>query len=82
LIPFGFIGIKSKKGKKLKIAESILKSASISALIIEERKFKDIVIGVPHHAPAGIEKLPCLEHPESDENAGYLGRYIAEKLKI
>jgi len=64
----------------LKTAELILESASLSVLIIEERKFKDIVVGVSHHTPAGIEKLPCPEHPESDENAGYLGRYIAEKL--
>jgi hypothetical protein len=61
-------------------AELMLESTSTSILIIEERKFKDIIIGVPHHAPAGIDKLPCLEHEESDENAGFLGRYIAEKL--
>ena len=61
-------------------AELMLESTSTSLLIIEERKSKDIVIGVPHHAPAGIDKLPCLEHPKSDENAGFLGRYVAEKL--
>lgn len=60
--------------------ELILKSASESILIIEERKFKDIVIGVPHHAPAGTKTLPCDKHKDSDENAGFLGRYIAEKL--
>lgn len=61
--------------------KSVLGSKKASLLIIEERKFKDIVIGVPHHAPGGVEKLPCAEHQESDENAGYLGRYIAKKLR-
>lgn len=60
--------------------ESILGSVSASVLIIEERKFKDIVVGVPHHAPAGTESLPCIAHPKSDENAGYLGRYVARNL--
>lgn len=58
----------------------MLESTEISLLIIEERELKDIIIGVPHHAPAGIDKLPCPEHPMSDENTGFLGRYIAEKL--
>lgn len=61
-------------------AELMLESTSTSILIIEERKFKDIIIGVPHHAPAGVKKLPCPDHEASDENAGFLGRYIAEKL--
>ena len=61
--------------------KSTLASKKASLLIIEKRKFTDIVIGVPHHAPGGVEKLPCAEHQESDENAGYLGRYVAEKLK-
>jgi len=63
----------------LKIANLLL-STSESILFTEERQLKDIVIGVPHHAPAGIEKLRCPDNRISDENAGYLGRYIAEKL--
>ena len=62
-------------------AELILKCKSFSDLIIEERDCKDIVVGVPHHAPAGVGSLPCPEHQESDENAGYLGRYISKKLE-
>lgn len=58
----------------------MLESTEISLLIIEERELKDIIIGVPHHAPAGIDKLPCPEHQMSDENTGFLGRYVAEKL--
>ena len=59
--------------------EKKLKSHS-SHLIIEERELRDIVVGVPHHAPAGVKFLPCPEHRESDENAGHLGRYIAAGL--
>ena len=61
-------------------AELMLESTEPSLLIIEERKRKDIIVGVPHHAPAGISKLPCPEHPDADENAGFIGRYVAEKL--
>lgn len=61
-------------------AELMLESTSTSLLIIEERKSKDIVVGVPHHAPSGIKKLPCPDHSDADENAGFIGRYIAEKL--
>jgi len=61
-------------------AESMLESPALSLLIIEERANKDIVVGVPHHAPAGKTTLPCQNHPDSDENAGFLGRYVAEAL--
>jgi hypothetical protein len=61
-------------------AEEMLESAEASLLIIEERSRKDIVIGVPHHAPAGKTTLPCPEHRESDENAGFLGRHLAERI--
>jgi len=60
--------------------ESLLESAEPSLLVIEERSRKDIVVGVPHHAPAGTSTLPCPEHQVSDENAGFLGHYLAEKL--
>ena len=58
----------------------MLESTEPSRLIIEERKRFDIVIGVPHHAPAGTPSLPCAEHSDSDENTGFLGRHLAEKL--
>ena len=60
-------------------AESMLQSKD-TYLITEERPSKDIVVGVPHHAPAGTPSLPCPEHIDSDENAGFLGRYLAETL--
>ena len=52
-----------------------------SSLVFEERGNKNIVIGVPHHAPAGVSYLSCRPRRPADENAGYLGLYIAEKLK-
>lgn len=60
--------------------EQLLELPAPSLLIIEERPRKDIVVGVPHHAPSGQSTLPCPEHVDSDENAGFLGRYLAEAL--
>ena len=51
-----------------------------SRLIIEEGNNKNTVIGVPHHAPVGVPKLPCFKDRPSDENAGHLGHYIANRL--
>lgn len=61
-------------------AELMLESTEPSLLIIEERKRKDIIVGVPHHAPAGTPTLPCREHEVADENAGFIGRNLAERL--
>jgi hypothetical protein len=58
----------------------MLESTEQSLLITEKRNRSDIVIGVPHHAPAGIPILPCPEHRDSDENAGFIGRHLAEQL--
>lgn len=61
-------------------AELMLEATEPALLIIEERARKDIVVGVPHHAPAGIPFLPCPDHKDADENAGFLGRFLSEKL--
>lgn len=61
-------------------AELMLEATETSLLIIEERARHDIVVGVPHHAPAGVSQLPCPEHRPSDENAGFIGRHLAERL--
>jgi len=58
----------------------MLESTEQSLLIRERRSRSDIVVGVPHHAPAGRPFLPCPEHQDSDENAGFIGRYLAERL--
>jgi hypothetical protein len=61
-------------------ANSKLESTEQSYLIIEKRTRSDIVVGVPHHAPAGVPILPCPEHSNSDENTGFIGRRIAKRL--
>jgi hypothetical protein len=61
-------------------ADELLEITDLSLLMIVDRPKKSIVVGVPHHAPAGKETLPCLEHQEADENTGYLGNYLAERL--
>jgi hypothetical protein len=61
-------------------AEILLDITDISLLMIEDRPKKAVAVGVPHHAPAGKETLPCLEHQEADENTGFLGWYLAEQL--
>ena len=58
----------------------MLESTEQSLLIVEKRSRADIVVGVPHHAPAGVPSLPCPEHSDSDENTGFIGRYLAERL--
>jgi hypothetical protein len=61
-------------------ANSMLESTEPSLLIIEKRNRSDLVVGVPHHAPAGTPYLPCAEHSDSDENTGFVGRYLAARL--
>jgi hypothetical protein len=59
---------------------AMLESTEPSLLIVEKRSRFDIVVGVPHHAPAGLPYLPCPEHSDADENTGYIGRRLAEHL--
>ncbi len=61
-------------------ADKTLISTQPALLIVEERPRSDIVIGVPHHAPAGQPRLPCSEHSDSDENVGFLGRRLAQRI--
>lgn len=60
--------------------EHFLECKDRSLLVIEERATSDIVVGVPHHAPLGVGVLPCPEHPNADENTGFLGYYTAQLL--
>jgi hypothetical protein len=60
--------------------ENMLDWRDRSVLIIGEGNTKDIVIGVPHHAPLGVEELPCPDHRDADENVGLLGLYVAQLL--
>lgn len=47
-------------------------------LISQKRPREEIVIGAPHHAPAGIEKLPASR--PADENTGFLTFEVAKSL--
>lgn len=60
--------------------ETILDDRANSLLIATPGKVKEIVIGVPHHAPLGVSELPCQEHPAADENTGFLGYYLSRLL--
>lgn len=40
-----------------------------------------LVVGVPHHSPYGSSHLPTPDLRPGDENTGYLGAYLAAKLK-
>jgi hypothetical protein len=62
--------------------EDILFLKNASILLIEERERKDIIIGAPHHSVGGEKQLPCIEHPDADENTGFIARQIAEILKL
>lgn len=58
----------------------ILSDTKKYSLLITLGDVKEVVIGVPHHAPLGVHNLPCKEHPNADENAGFLGYEIARLL--
>ena len=54
-----------------------IRNASILVSIFKTSK---ITIGVPHHTPGGSAHMPCSEHMYGDENAGYIGHYVSEKI--
>ena len=60
--------------------DELLNNPKDSLLIVTDGEVKDIVIGVPHHSPLGVEKLRCKNDRNSDENAGFLGYLIAQGL--
>lgn len=60
--------------------EKILSDTKNYSLLITPGEIKEVVIGVPHHAPLGVPNLPCKEHPNADENAGFLGYELARLL--
>ena len=60
--------------------EKILNDPENYALLITQGEVREVVIGVPHHAPLGVGHLPCKEHPYADENAGLVGYELARLL--
>jgi hypothetical protein len=61
--------------------ENILNEKENSTLLYIPGENREIVVGVPHHAPQEVLVLPNLEHPVSDENAGFIGAALADLLK-
>ena len=60
--------------------DSFLNDPVNSYLIYIPGKNTDVMIGVPHHAPLGVQHLPCESHPTSDENTGFIGYRLAQML--
>lgn len=60
--------------------EKTLNETENYALVITQGEAREVVIGVPHHAPLGVPTLPCEEHPYADENAGLIGYELARLL--
>jgi len=59
----------------------LIDSTTKSGLVKLKRNKSKVVIGAPHHAIGGVEKLPCPEHEVSDENTGYLARKLANYIE-
>jgi hypothetical protein len=57
--------------------ETLLHDPINSYLFFGAGLSNEIIIGVPHHAPINTTRLPCREHPDADENAGFIGYYLS-----
>ena len=51
-----------------------------SVLLTIEREQEEVAVGVPHHAPLGVRRLPTSEHPAADENTGVIGYEVSRLL--
>jgi hypothetical protein len=60
--------------------EMMLNDPVNSYLIYIPGKNTDVMIGVPHHAPLGVQHLPSESHPTSDENTGIIGYRLSQLL--
>jgi len=58
-----------------------LMNENLTILIVDLKKNSPITVGVPHHTPAGNPFMPTMDKRPGDENAGFIGRFLAEKLK-
>jgi len=70
----------NQKQTKEEIDNVLSETQKENLLLIKGNGQNNIVIGVPHHAPLGVSNLPCKEHPDADENAGFLGAEVARLL--
>ncbi len=60
--------------------EALLNDPTNSYLIYKPGNNKEILVAAPHHAPLGVQGLPCLTHPTSDENTGWIAYHLAKLL--
>jgi hypothetical protein len=60
--------------------ETILVDTKYAILLTTPGQTREVVIGIPHHAPLGVTELPCTDHPNSDENAGFIGYHLSRLL--
>lgn len=60
--------------------EALLNDPTNSYLIYHPGNNQEILVAAPHHAPLGVQQLPCLTHPTSDENTGWIAYHLARLL--
>ena len=59
---------------------ALLNDSTNSYLIYHSGNNQKILVAAPHHAPLGVQQLPCLTHPTSDENTGWIAYQLAHHL--
>lgn len=57
--------------------ETLLNDSTNSYLIYHPGVNQKILVSAPHHAPLGVQQLPCLTHRTSDENTGWIAYQLA-----
>jgi len=60
--------------------EKMLNDPENSYLLYLPGEDKRLLIAAPHHAPLGIQALPCESHPTSDENTGWIAYQLSSSL--
>jgi hypothetical protein len=60
--------------------ETLLNEPCSSFLIHQPGNNKKLLVAAPHHAPLGVEQLPCETHPKSDENTGWIAYHLSQRL--
>lgn len=61
--------------------EDFLNERENSFLLFIPAQDSTILIAAPHHAPLGVQQLPCPNHTSSDENTGWIAYHLARMLK-
>jgi len=58
-----------------------LMTGDLTLLIVDLKKSSRVTVGVPHHTPGGRPFMPTPRRRPGDENAGFLGRFLAEEMQ-